>query len=44
MVYLNIASESKPAFDIGGQGYFIREIKLRLQVERTAIDKVVAVM
>lgn len=44
MVYLNIAPESEPAFDIGGQGYLVGEIKFRLQVERTAIDKVVAVM
>ena len=44
MVYLNIATESEPSFDIGGQGYLIGEIKLRLQVERTAVDEIVAVM
>ena len=44
MVNLNIAPESEPSFDIGGQGYLVREIELRLQIERTAIDKVVAVM
>ena len=30
MVYLNIAPESEPAFDMGGQGDFIREIKISL--------------
>lgn len=44
MVYLDIAPECEPPFDIGGQGYLIGEIKLSLQVERTAIDEVVAVM
>ena len=44
MVYLDITSESEPAFDIGGQGNLIGEIKLRLQVERTSINEVVAVM
>ena len=44
MVNLNIAPESEPSFDIGGQGYLVGEIELRLQIERTAIDEVVAVM
>ena len=44
MVYLNIAPESEPAFDIGGQGGFIRQIELSPQIQRTTIDEVVAVM
>ena len=44
MVYLDIAPKSEPSFNIGGQGYLIGKIELCLQVERTAIDEVVAVM
>ena len=44
MVYLNIAPESEPSFDIGSQCNLVGEIELCLQVERTAVDKVVAVM
>ena len=44
MVYLHIAPESEPTFDIGSQGNLVGEIKLRLQVEHTAIDEIVTVM
>lgn len=44
MEYLHIASEGETLLYIGSQGDFVGEIELSLQVERTAVDEIVAVM